>query len=390
MRELNVGVLLKLLRERGPSSRPGLSRISGLSLPTVNARVRTLLEAGFVREVGTVESSGGRPARLVEFNANFGCVAGVDVGGGRIVITVVDLAGRVLGRDGWRLEGDPDGHDGEHVRMLVTRVLRGLLEAENTHGKLLSLGLATPGLVEPGTGEVSFVPNIPGWEEIRPVDAFAEDFWVPVTVDNDVNAAIIGERWRGAARGVKDALFVLTGRGVGAGVLIGGRVHRGFGGSAGEIGLQRPFEDDEPLGGLFGPLERKTSESGMVQRYRELGGGEPVSAGELLARAEAGDAAARTALTETASLLSGGLVNACAVLAPELVVLGGGAGRMGEWFISSARERLEKALPRPPGVVASELGDEASVTGAARLALDDVERRVFAFGRQGEGLREAQ
>lgn len=327
LRELNAGLLLRLLRERGPVSRPGLSRLSGLSLPTVNARMRTLLEAGFAREMGTAESSGGRPARLVKFNADFGCVAGVDVGGGRIRVTVADLTGRVLGREGRRLDGSPDGRDGEYVRRIVTRLLRGLLGSDKN---LLSLGLATPGLVEPDTGRVSFVPNIPGWEEVGPAEAFEEDFGVPVAVDNDVNAAMVGERWRGVARGVGNAIFVLTGRGVGAGVLIGGRIHRGFGGAAGEFGLQRAFDDDEPLGGLFGPLERKTSESGMVRRYRELGGAENVGVEELSARAEDGDGAARTALSETASLLSGGLVNACAVLAPELVVLGGGAGRMGE------------------------------------------------------------
>lgn len=378
LRELNVSLLLDLVRERGPLSRPELAAASGLSLPTVNARVRTLLEAGYVRESGQTESRGGRPARLLEFNGEFGHVAGIDVGGFRVTVAVADLAGRLIS-----FERRPLGEwvDGERVMEVARTTLGEALAARSPNaGDLMAVGLSTPGLVDPATGSVDFVPNIPGWSEIEPAQQFERMTGTPVVVENDVNAAVEGERWRGVARGVQDVVFVSVGRGIGAGILIGGRLYRGLGGAAGEIGLQREFDDDEPLDGFFGPFERRASELGVIRRYREVAGtGADIGARSIFEAAEAGDGPARQVVDEASSLLAGGLVNACAVLAPELLVLGGHAARVGEKLVASVRGRLEHALPAPPRVALSELGDRAPVIGAVRLALEAANEKEFAL-----------
>ena len=368
LRELNAKVLLNIVREKGPLSRPALAKLSGLSLPTVNARIRTLLEMGYINELGQTKSRGGRPAQLLEFNWEFGYIVGIDVGGYQISVALADLAGDLVACERRRLGAHVDG---EHVRGTISEVFHQVLAQQNLElGVLMAGGLSTPGVVDPRTGKVSLVPNIPGWAELEPAKLLERLIGKPVVIENNVNAAVEGEQWRGVARDTQDVVFVDIGKGIGAGILIEGKLYRGLGGAAGEIGLQRDFHDDEPLRGLFGPLERECSGLGMAEHYRELtGGDELVAARELYEKAHAGDELAQRVIDESVSMLAGGLVNMCTVLAPELVVLGGEVTSADEALVGSIRRRLERSLPFPPRVAVSSLEGRASVMGAVRMAL---------------------
>jgi predicted NBD/HSP70 family sugar kinase len=391
LRELNTGLLLRLIRERGPLSRPELADLTGLSLPTVNARSRHLLDAGYAREVRRAESHPGRPAMLLEFNAEFRYVAGIDVSGFRVCVVLANLVGELVASESCTL-GKPVR--GERVLDTAWTLLNRALSRRllNSHD-LGVIGVSTPGLVDPLTGDVSFVPNIPGWSELKPPLRFAELTGRPIVIENDVNAAMEGELWRGAARGARNAVFVTINRGIGAGLLIGGALYRGLHGAAGEIGLQREFHDDEPLKGLFGPLERSASGLGMVRRYAELVGEQAghLEPQAIFRAAEDGDDSARMVVDEATSLIAGSLVNLCAVLAPELVVLGGSVAGVGETLAGPVRRRLERSLPVPPRVVISELGELATVLGVVRLALERIDREEFAFDglpKESEDTRE--
>ena len=143
-----------------------------------------------------------------------------------------------------------------------------------------------------------------------------------------------------------------------------------MGGAAGAIGLQQDFHDDEPLDELVGPLERKYSGLGMTKRYRELTGeNEVVAVRDLFEKAHLEDKLAQRVAEESVSMLAGGLVNMCTVLAPELVVLGGEVASVGEPLVDPVRRRLERALPFPPRVAVSSLEGRASIMGAVRMAL---------------------
>jgi predicted NBD/HSP70 family sugar kinase len=368
LRELNGKVLLNIIREQGPLSRPALSKLSGLSLPTVNARMRTLLEMGYVNGLGQTKSRGGRPAQLLEFNGKFGYVLGIDVGGYRVSVALADLTGKLVACERRRLSARVNG---EHVRDAISEALRQVLAQRNLEpSALMAAGLSTPGVVNPRTGEVSLVPNIPGWAELEPATLLEELIGKPVVIENNVNAAVEGEHWRGVARDTQNVVFVDIGKGIGAGVLIEGKLYRGLGGAAGEIGLQRDFHDDERLDELFGPLERECSGLGMTKRYRELTGeDELVAVRDLFEKAYTGDKLAQRVAEESVSMFAGGLVNMCTVLAPELVVLGGEVASSGEALVDRVRRRLERALPFPPRVAMSSLEGRASIMGAVRMAL---------------------
>lgn len=368
LRELNAKVLLNIVREKGPLSRPALSKLSGLSLPTVNARIRTLLEMGYINELGRTKSRGGRPAQLLEFNREFGYIVGIDVGGYQVSVALADLAGELVAYERRRLGAHVDG---EHVRETITELFHQVLAQRHLElGALMAGGLSTPGVVDPRTGKVSLVPNIPGWAELEPAKLLERLIGKPVVIENNVNAAVEGEQWRGVARDTQDVIFVDIGKGIGAGILIEGKLYRGLGGSAGEIGLQRDFHDDGPLRGLFGPLERECSGLGMAKHYRDLTGGDDlVSARDLYEKAHAGDELAQRVIDESVRMLAGGLVNMCTVLAPELVVLGGEVPGADEALVGYIRRRLERSLPFPPRVAVSSLEGLASVVGAVRMAL---------------------
>lgn len=380
LKDLNVSVLLDTIRHEGPLSRPELAKRTSLSLPTVNARVRKLLTAGYVHEEGETESHGGRRARLLRFNARYGYVIGIDVGGHQVSVALADLAGELIS-----FERRPLGEqvNGERILEEAWKALRAVLQERVLDPRdVMAVGVSTPGLVDPATGHVTFAPNIPGWSELEPARRFRELIGKTIVVENNVNAAAEGEHWRGAARGADNALFVAIGTGVGAGIIIGGRLYRGWQGAAGEIGLQRDFHDDEPLDGKFGPFERQASGLGIARRYRQLAGGNigRVTARTIFEAAANGDELAGRVVEETTSLLAGGLVNACATMAPEVVVLGGAVARAGEIIAAPIRHRLQNSLPVPPRLVVSELGDRASVVGVVRLALEEANRELFSFG----------
>lgn len=379
--KMNAGLLLEVIRDQGPLSRPQLASATGLSLPTVNSRVGELLAAGYVREDGWTRSTGGKRARLLRFNEDFGYVVGLDVGGHQVSVAVADLSGDIVHFERRPLGTRVDA--GSILKASAEMVENALAASRVSKVKVMAVGVSTPGLVDPSSGEVALVPNIPGWASLGPARRLEEMLGVRPLLENNVNAAIVGEHWKGVARGCDDAVFVAIGTGIGAGIMIGGKLYRGFHGGAGEIGLQRDFEDDQVLDEEFGPFERRASGLGIAQRYRELAGeGEEMTTRKIFAAARQGDELARRVISEASSVLAGGIVNLCAILDPEMVVLGGGVARAGEEIAGPVRRRLHSALPAPPSLMLSALGDRVSVVGAAKIALDAALKEEPLLGSQ--------
>jgi len=199
-------------------------------------------------------------------------------------------------------------------------------------------------------------------------------FPVPVQVENDVNLAALGEMWRGAGRGRRHLLFVAPGTGIGAGIIIDGRLHRGAHHFAGEIGYCCPSPEylDEDYG-LLGCLETLASGPGLLRRARERLGGRldaGATARDVFEMARAGDAEAAALCEETATLIGIAVGNVVAALDPEVVVFGGGLSREGESLLGRVREVVYRMVPVRPEIVVSTLGDDAQLHGAVRAALE--------------------
>ncbi|AOP48376.1 ROK family transcriptional regulator [Streptomyces lydicus] len=365
LRRINSAVVLHALRAADSPTLTHLVQVTGLSRPTVEGVVEGLIETGLVVEVPAEEGETrrqGRPARRFRFRAEAGHLLGIEIGPHRVSALLADLSGRV--RDtAQRAVGEsaPADERLERVRSVVAELLR---RTGVARGSLRAVGVATPGIVE-ADGMVRLGTALPGWTGLPLGDRLRRSFRCPVLVENDANAAVVAEHWQGAASGSDDVVFVLAGLSPGAGSLIGGRLHRGFGGAAGEIGALH-------LLGREATPEKLLSTTGTPLHPLD-----EAQVAAVFAAARDGDARARDAVDRFIRRLVHDVAALVLALDPELVVVGGWAAGL-DGVLAPLREELARYCLRPPQVALSRLGEAAVATGALRLALDHVEGELFA------------
>ncbi|MFD5731552.1 ROK family transcriptional regulator [Streptomyces sioyaensis] len=364
LRRINSTVVLHALRAADSPTLTDLVQVTGLSRPTVEGVVEGLVEAGLVAEAAAGEGARrqGRPARRFRFRTEAGHLLGIEIGPHRIAALLSDLSGRVL--DGAQrpvAETAPAEERLERVRAVVADLLR---RSGVPRSALRAVGVAGPGIVE-ADGTVRLSTALPGWTGLRLGERLRRSFRCPVLVENDANAAAVAEHWQGAATGSDDIVFVLAGLSPGAGSLIGGRLHRGFGGAAGEIGALH----------LLG--REATPEKLLSTTGKPLHPLDEAQVAAVFAAAREGAPQAREAVDRFLARLVHDVAALVLALDPELVVIGGWAAGL-DGVLEPLRGELARYCLRPPQVVLSQLGETAITTGALRLALDHVEGELFA------------
>lgn len=367
LRRINSSVVLRALRGTGipPTlTLADLVRNTGLSRPTVEGVVDGLVEAGLVAEAadGSADSRRGRPARRFRFRSEAGHLLGIEIGAHRIAVVLADLTGRrtsTLAR-----EVDETTAAGERLELVRSAVTDLLRRAEVPCGSLRAVGVGSPGIVE-ADGTVRLGTALPGWTGLPLGRHLRQSFGCPVLVENDANAAALAEHWEGTAVASEDVVFVLAGLSPGAGSLIGGRLHRGFGGAAGEIGALH-------LLGREAAPERLLSTDG-----KPLHPLDEEAVARVFGLARSGDRRAGDAVERFMRRLVHDVAALVLALDPELVVVGGWASGL-DGVLQPLRDELERYCLRPPRVELSALGEAAVATGALRIALDHVEERLFA------------
>jgi predicted NBD/HSP70 family sugar kinase len=238
---------------------------------------------------------------------------------------------------------------------------------------------------------VTLAPQLGGWEGIPLARRLERSFSCPILVDSEVHLAVLAERWRGAAQGISEAIYVNIGVGIGGGILVGGDLYRGAGGAAGEIGylpLPDPDESHDELGpfehaaggAAFARLGRQAAANGRSGLLRELAAGDcdAIDAELVFAAAAQGDAGAAEIVDELLERLARGVAAAAVVLNPEAVIIGGGVSRAGARLLEPLTRRIPELVPLPPRVLLSTLGEDAVALGAVRLAIQAVEEQLFA------------
>jgi predicted NBD/HSP70 family sugar kinase len=362
------------LCERGPATRVGLADALGASASTITAAVQELRAQGFVDETGTAASTGGRRATIIELARSLGCVLAVDVGAINVRIAAADVAGRIFEQRAFPTSSTPDS---KRFRQVLVAALTEL--SRGASGPVLAITLAVPGIVEPATRQVSLA-TVAGWPKEDPARWLAQ-FDAPVLVENEANLGAVGECTHGSARDAGDVLFVAIGAGVGAGVVIGGRLYRGATGAAGEVGFLRRAATAPPL-----QLELEAAGPAIVRHYREAGGDTDVESAEaVFDRVELGDAAARAAVAVAIDELAVGIANAIIVLNPGMVVLGGGLGGAGSALYRPLRERIRPLVPAMPTLVPAQLGADAALVGATVWSAQEAQGRLRAMLEVGRG-----
>ncbi|MFI0723796.1 ROK family protein [Streptomyces sp. NPDC021224] len=374
LRRINSAVVLHALRGAQTPTLTELVQSTGLSRPTVEGVIEGLTESDLVVEVGPEAGDTrkqGRPARRFRFHAEAGHLLGIEIGAHQIRVVLSDLGGQVLGSHGREVDEGASADDRlERVRGTVAELLRKAGVARST---LWAVGVGSPGIV--GTdGEVRLGTALPGWTGLPLGERLRRSFRCPVLVENDANVAAVAEHWKGAAVGTDDVVFVLAGLSPGAGSLIGGRLHRGSGGAAGEIGALH-------LLGREATPEHLLSTTGEPLHPLD----EPAVT-RVFALARQGDAQATHAVQRFLHRLVHDVAALVLAIDPELVVIGGWAAGL-DGILEPLRAELARYCLRTPQVVLSALGQEAIATGALRLALDHVEEQLFTVQQTSMALR---
>lgn len=411
LRRMNAASVLSALRAGGPSRIADLMGLTDLSRPAVTRAVESLRGEGWVADADPADESEGasdaahrqnrlgRPAALLRFRAEAGHVLGVDVGPHKIVAMVADLAGDVVAEH----RADTRGLDGHAVLDAIVSVTA-RASADVPETSLLSAAVGSPGLIDPRTGAVTLAPSIPGWDQIPIAGALRDRLACPVTVHNDVNLAVLAERWRGVAASADNLVFLQWGARVGTGIMIDGQLHIGAAGAAGELGFldlaapdkeaadPRAREGDSSTT-TMGPFERQVGAAAVI----ELAISEAARCddAELLAlmraaradddaallfdAARAGSALAEQIIDTICARMAHGLAALQLILDPDLIVIGGGLSRAGDPLLSAVDTHLRARTLAPPRLALSTLGDTAVVLGAVRSALSDVDDRVLGI-----------
>jgi predicted NBD/HSP70 family sugar kinase len=389
LRAHNERTLLEHLRAAGPSSRPDLARVAGLSKPTVSQALANLEAAGLVRLVGRASPSLGRTAMLYEVDPTAGYVVGIDIGRAWIRVAAADLAGEIVARRDERNRARGQ----EALVKAVGEVAHDVVAAAGlTWRRVAHTVVGGPGVFDPDSDRLRHAPNLPGWSRPGVMSSLREALPPTVTLDNDANLAAVGERTYGSGRDARTFVYVSVGTGIGMGVIIDGELYRGAHGAAGEVGyLPLGAEEDGAARGRDprrrGILEEAASADAVVRTAKRLGLTGATSAKRVFSAARAGDRVALAAVEAEANRLALVVGTVAAIVDPEFVLLGGGIGSNIDLLRPPLERRLAELTPLAPPVAEGELGQDAIVLGAVASALDTARDLVFEQRAGSVGTR---
>lgn len=356
----------------GSLTQAEIARSTGLSAATVSNIVRELKDSGTVDVTPT--SAGGRRARSVSLSGDAGIVVGIDFGHAHLRVAIGNLAHKVLAEQAEPIDVDASASQGfDRAEQLVKE----LLETVNVdRTKIIGVGLGVPGPIDVETGLLGSTAILPGWAGTNPRDELRARLGTPVHVDNDANLGALGELVWGSGRGAADLAYIKVASGVGAGLVMGGQVYRGPGGTAGEIG-HITLDESGPVCrcGNRGCLETFTA-ARYVLPLLAPGYGSDLTMPQVVSLARDGDPGCQRVIADVGRHIGRGVANLCNLLNPSRVVLGGDLAEAGDLVLDPVRDSVARyAIPsaaRQLSVVSGALGPRAEVLGALALVLNEM------------------
>ncbi|KAB8167848.1 ROK family protein [Streptomyces sp. 3MP-14] len=368
----NLERVIRAVRAAGSLTQADIARTTGLSAATVSNIVRELKELGTVEVRST--SAGGRRARSVSLSSDAGIVVGVDFGHSHLRVAVGNLAHQVLAEEAEPVDVDASAEQGfDRAEKLVGRLLA---VAGVDRSKIIGIGLGVPGPIDMTSGTIGSTAILPGWRGTNPRDELAARTGVPVHVDNDANLGALGESVWGSGRGAGDLAYIKVASGVGAGLVINGRIYRGSGGTAGEIG-HITLDESGPVCrcGNRGCLETFTAARHVLPLLAPIHGTE-LTMRRVVQLAREGDPGCRRVIADVGRHVGTAVAQLCNVLNLNRVVLGGDVAEAGEIALGPIRDSVGRyAIPsaaRQLTVAAGALGGRAEVLGALALVLREM------------------
>jgi N-acetylglucosamine repressor len=378
-RRFNQQLVLRTIYDRSPISRAEVARTTGLTRTTVSDVVDLLLGEGLAEEVGRGQSTGGKAPIMLRVPDEARHLIGIEVGDTHLTGAIVNLRGEVR----HRAEIALDGRDGEQALARLDALIDEL--ADSGGGPVLGIGVGTPGLIDTSSGTVRWAVNL-DWRDLPLGDRLRERWRLPVYVANDSHAAALGEHTFGGHEAADSMVVIKVGRGIGAGIVIGGQLYAGEGSGAGEIGHSAIADNLRPCRcGSVGCLETLASTRAVVQRARELAPHAPesrlhrparadgIDLEQLVAAFEAGDDLAREVVLDAAHHLGRTIGHLIGTLSIRHVVLVGEMTGFGDAWLTAVRREAHRSalalLADETRIEVGRLGDDLVVLGAAALLM---------------------
>lgn len=388
MKSLNRSVILNIIRERGPISRAEIAKVTKLTPPTVSNLVKELLQTEIIIEQSLGESSGGRKPTMLTLNSSSFHVIGLDVGSNNLKAILTNINGTLLKKEFYPI---PENVTKEELLSLMAEATYRIKhDADIDEDKIVGIGVAMHGIVDVDQGISVFAPNL-NLQDIG-IKAYLEaEFNLLVKIENDARAMSLGEQWFGNGAGIDNLVCINAGRGVGAGLIINGKLFHGQNFISGEIGhMAIDINGPKCTCGNYGCLQTFASGPAIVEHAaKELRLGQQSVltslvdgdfsriTGELIYEAAvSGDTMCQNILAQAGRYLGIGVTNLIHIVNPQRIIIGGGLSNAGEFLLQNLKETIRQrgltSSAKETELMLSKFGEDASVMGAVALILSEL------------------
>ena len=367
IRELNERSVLDTLRAHGALHAAEIARHIGLSKPTTADILRSLIDTGLIQEYTPGEDDPKRARSVYEAVSDLKVSLAIDIGSRFIRAAVGDLNEKMLAETSVAVKSLALK---DLVAVMHTAVNSVLKESGYSLKDVASLVVGTPGVVDQNTGIVAIAGTIAALDGVNLAELLKKEFGISPTVENDINLVTVAEQAAGHGRGIENFAVLSVGSGLGSGLVLNGKMHRGHRGAAGEI-FYVPFGDPldthrdatNPSGDRIAELTR-----GLAEKFKSSVLQEPYSTVDILKAAKEGDELAQAVVKLEAERIALYVAAISAVTDVELVVLSGGIGRQASFFLEPIKKLVSAVVPFPPRIEVSTLGDTGILVGALNIA----------------------
>ena len=384
IRELNERRVLETLRRNGGLHAAEVARHIGLSRPTTAEILRSLIETGLIQEYTPGAEDPKRARSVFEAVSDLKISLGIDIGSRFIRAAVGDLNEKMLAQISVPVKSLKLK---DLLSVIHAAVNQALKDSGYSLKDVASIVVGTPGVIDQNTGVVSIAGTISSLDGVNLTELIKSEFGITPTVENDINLVTVAEQTAGHGKDVKNFAVLSVGSGLGSGLVLDGKIHRGHRGAAGEI-FYIPFGDPldthrdatNPSGDRVAVIARS-----LAKKYKDSVLAEPYSTVDILKAAKDGDGLAKEVIHIEAERIALYIAAISAVTDVELVVLSGGIGRQATFFIEPIMKLVSSIVPFPPSIEVSTLGDTGSLVGALSIATYTSREIVFQEMHKSSG-----
>ena len=404
LKRQNQFLILSIIKEQGPISRVAIARETNLTKSAISKVVTNLIKRGIVEEVGIGNTSVGRKPIMLKLTTDDYFIVGVGIRRTKVFVGIANLQGNIITRRKTPLKKE----DNQEIilKKLISLIYKTIKDSGIPREKVIGIGIGSPGPLYAHSGVILSPPNFPGWHSVPLKKLIEEEFRVPVFIDNDANVAALGEKWFGNGQGIDNFIYISVDKGVGAGIVISGRVYRGVSGIAGEFGhISILLKGKRCECGNYGCLENLAGGLAIVSKAKKLisSGRKTMLAKMLKGRLEDDigieviieaarrkDELALELLGEATRYLGIGVANLVNLFDTKTLIFGGWVAQGEEILLEPIRKIVKKrvypSLVRDLEIISSDFGEEIYMIGAVALVLSFIFKDLELIKESKESL----